>query len=351
MTTQSLVNVSDAELAPMSPQEVAAMVGDLSLLDEQGRADLVVAICRSVGLNPLTRPLEYLMLDKRLVLYARKDATDQLRKLHNVSTMIVSEAERDGLYIMRARATMPDGRYDESIAAVPLMREGGSWESTNSGKRFFKGNGQFTRMVGEELANAIMKCETKGKRRVTLSICGLGFLDETEIETIPGAQVLTSAHTPPARRTDSPTSELASVPAPRQLQAAQPAPRTLCVTRAHRALYDTLAGQLRARSEHVIELSDWGQLASVQAAIEDMIDHLHGTAAGTAPADAQTLAKVEAGRVYFSRAGRDVAVPDLSPLSDTGAAWLVALLRDARAALEMPVPLPPAPIEEEEDPL
>jgi hypothetical protein len=30
-----------------------------------------------------------------------------------------------------------------------------------------------------------MKGETKAKRRATLSICGLGFLDETEIETIP----------------------------------------------------------------------------------------------------------------------------------------------------------------------
>src|SRR6202020_1247291 len=32
---------------------------------------------------------------------------------------------------------------------------------------------------------AVMKAETKSKRRVTLSICGLGILDETEIETIP----------------------------------------------------------------------------------------------------------------------------------------------------------------------
>ena len=33
--------------------------------------------------------------------------------------------------------------------------------------------------------NAKLKAITKAKRRVTLSICGLGFLDETEIETIP----------------------------------------------------------------------------------------------------------------------------------------------------------------------
>ena len=30
---------------------------------------------------------------------------------------------------------------------------------------------------GEDLANAMMKCETKAKRRVTLSICGPGMLD------------------------------------------------------------------------------------------------------------------------------------------------------------------------------
>ena len=30
-----------------------------------------------------------------------------------------------------------------------------------------------------------MKAETKAKRRVTLSICGLGMLDETEVETVP----------------------------------------------------------------------------------------------------------------------------------------------------------------------
>jgi ferric iron reductase protein FhuF len=32
-----------------------------------------------------------------------------------------------------------------------------------------------------------MKAVTKGKRRLTLSLCGLGWLDETEIQTIPDA--------------------------------------------------------------------------------------------------------------------------------------------------------------------
>jgi len=42
-------------------------------------------------------------------------------------------------------------------------------------------------LQGESLANALMKAETKAKRRVTLSICGLGMLDETEIGSIPTA--------------------------------------------------------------------------------------------------------------------------------------------------------------------
>jgi hypothetical protein len=45
-------------------------------------------------------------------------------------------------------------------------------------------------LKGDALANALMKAETKAKRRVTLSICGLGVLDESELETIPGTQVV-----------------------------------------------------------------------------------------------------------------------------------------------------------------
>jgi len=40
---------------------------------------------------------------------------------------------------------------------------------------------------GEARANLMMKAETKAKRRVTLSICGLGMLDETEVESLPPA--------------------------------------------------------------------------------------------------------------------------------------------------------------------
>src|SRR5690606_33168556 len=50
-----------------------------------------------------------------------------------------------------------------------------------------------TNKRGEDLANALMKAETKAKRRATLSICGLGILDETEIDDMKAADVQSKA--------------------------------------------------------------------------------------------------------------------------------------------------------------
>jgi hypothetical protein len=149
-------------------KDVAALVeqvvirGDLSGLSPTEKSQYYSAVCDSIGLNPLTRPLEYLKLNGKEVLYARKDCTDQLRSKHSVSVKLAAKERVDDVYIVTATATMPSGRTDESTGAVTI------------------GN-----LKGDNLANALMKAETKAKRRVTLSICGLGFLDETELETIP----------------------------------------------------------------------------------------------------------------------------------------------------------------------
>jgi hypothetical protein len=106
----------------------------------------------------MTRPFEYLTLNGRLVLYAKRDAADQLRKINGISVEIVGREAKDGLLIVHARANDRDGRTDEDFGVVP----------------FKAGGTEFT-------ANAMMKAVTKAKRRVTLSISGLGFLDESEL--------------------------------------------------------------------------------------------------------------------------------------------------------------------------
>lgn len=139
--------------------------GDLSQLSESERVAYYTRLCESLGLNCLTQPFAYIKLNGKLKLYALREATEQLRRIHNVSVRITSrELVADSIYVVTAQASLPDGRCDESIGAVPVSN-----------------------LQGEALANGFMKCETKAKRRVTLSICGLAFLDETEVDSIPTA--------------------------------------------------------------------------------------------------------------------------------------------------------------------
>ncbi len=147
--------------------ESVVINGDLAKLAPAERVDYYRSVCDSLGLNPLTKPFEYITLNNKLTLYARKDATDQLRASRNISVQIVARdfLQDAGLYVVTARAVTKDGRTDESVGAVNI-----------------KG------LQGENLANALMKAETKAKRRVTLSCAGLGWLDESEMGSIPDAR-------------------------------------------------------------------------------------------------------------------------------------------------------------------
>jgi len=158
--------------------------GDLSNLSPQQRVIHYHNVCRSLGLNPVTQPFAYITLSGKLTLYAKRDACDQLRKLHGINIQIPDRTVHDGLLTVHAKATDKTGRTDEDLGVVSI-----------AGLR------------GEAASNAVMKAVTKAKRRVTLSICGLGFLDETEVEDIPDA-VQESTLAPP--KTDAPKSKIPS---------------------------------------------------------------------------------------------------------------------------------------------
>lgn len=168
--------------------EQVLMKGDLAALSPVERVNYYNAVCQSVGVNPLTRPFEYIELNGKLVLYATRNCTDQLREGRHINVTIVSRDRIEDAYVVTARATMPDGRTDESVGAVSLVKEDGEWKTSQNGRRYFQGNGEWKSLRGDDLANALMKAETKSKRRVTLSIVGLSLLDETEIESIPNAR-------------------------------------------------------------------------------------------------------------------------------------------------------------------
>ena len=58
--------------------EKVVILGDLAALTPAERIGYYARVTQSLGLNPLTRPFEYITLNGRLVLYARKDASDAL---------------------------------------------------------------------------------------------------------------------------------------------------------------------------------------------------------------------------------------------------------------------------------
>jgi hypothetical protein len=151
--------------------------GDLSPLSAEQRLEYYKAVCKSLGVNMLTNPFGYILFKEsenavaKLVLYAKKDCAEQLRKIHGVSVIpnttkrIVDEEFATTELAVRDRT----GKTDTATGIVYLWR---------------KHDGKSYRLAGQKLADAIMKSETKAKRRATLSVCGLGMLDEMDLESV-----------------------------------------------------------------------------------------------------------------------------------------------------------------------
>lgn len=138
--------------------------GDWSGLDPHQRALAYTKVCEQHGLNPLSQPFAFLRLNGKEVLYATRGATDQLAAMHKLTRKIVDgpkvvDIAGTKVALCVAEATHPNGRSETATATLPLV----------------------------DPVNLYMKLETKAKRRVTLSILGLGILDEQELDTIPEA--------------------------------------------------------------------------------------------------------------------------------------------------------------------
>jgi hypothetical protein len=154
-------------LAPVDPGRLLESIvtrGDLSGLSPADRARFYAQTCEEYGLNPASQPFAFLRLNGKEILYATRGATDQLAAIHRLNREIIDgpkviDLAGTKLVYCVARATHPNGRIETATATVPLV----------------------------DPVNVLMKAETKAKRRVTLSILGLGTLDEMELETIPAS--------------------------------------------------------------------------------------------------------------------------------------------------------------------
>ena len=156
--------VEKREIMEMNETMISKLVlkGDLSAMTPEEKVQYYNIFCNNLGLNPITQPFKIIVAQGKQVLYATKSATEQLRKLNNVSIYDMKTEMLEGICKVTAYGIDKHGRKDVSTGAVTL-----------------------TGLLGENLANAMMKAETKAKRRLTLSLCGLGIMDESEVEGLP----------------------------------------------------------------------------------------------------------------------------------------------------------------------
>lgn len=259
----------------LSEVERLIVNGDLKALSPDQRLIYYREVCNSMGLNPYTKPFEYVTLSGKLTLYATKNCAEQLRQTRGISITKV-EKEQDGdLYVVTCHARTPDGREDVDMGAVST-----------------KG------LQGEPLVNARLKAITKAKRRVTLSISGLGFLDETEIDSIADARrvVLTAEGEiveppapkalPPAptKQGAKPRAASAVKPEPVAAEPAEPAQQEqpLEVSDVERGLLSTDVLTLEGEALHKTIKSIWAHLrargVAAFATTDKMIEDLRGFA-------------------------------------------------------------------------
>lgn len=177
----NVVNLQKSEVALIDPVIIESIVtkGDLSGLNQVQKVQYYNYRCKQIGLDPSAKPFDLLNLSGKQVLYANAGATQQLCNIHRLSTQITGKERVDDIYIVSVRVTGADGRVSENQGAVSI---GG--------------------LKGDGLANAVLKATTKAIRRSVLAHCGLGMLDETEVETIPNAHresiAIPDLETPPA---------------------------------------------------------------------------------------------------------------------------------------------------------
>jgi len=151
----------------LTPAVVESLVlnADLSKLSPAQKVEYVRYRCSALGLDPAAKPFELLTLNGKQVLYATAACTQQLCESRKLSVTLVGHEMVGEVIVVTARVSDKD-RATENVGAVAVAT-----------------------LKGDALANALMKARTKAIRRTVLAHCGLGMLDETETETIPGARV------------------------------------------------------------------------------------------------------------------------------------------------------------------
>ncbi len=146
-------------------------IGDFSVLSNEERNIFVEHICETYGLDKSSVPVRFVTdnKSKKVIPYLARTATDQLRMNLNISVVEQNvQFSPNGIAcIVTVKVQDDKGRTDMDVGSV------------------FLGNA-----TGDDYAKQIMACVTKAKRRATISLSGIGILDEAEIMSMTSEEVL-----------------------------------------------------------------------------------------------------------------------------------------------------------------
>jgi hypothetical protein len=140
--------------------------GDLTSLPEPEKDKVLVKMCAHYGLDPIMRPFVMITLNGKQIWYPTKAATDQVAvkfKLTRELLEIKENVER-GILECRVRIFQDANVRSETFVAAVSISE---FVKTNGGQIVTK------IISGEAYANALMKVESKAKRRATLGWLGI----------------------------------------------------------------------------------------------------------------------------------------------------------------------------------
>ena len=166
-TREEMAKSLQIEVEDLSAKEAEALIvgGNLAMLTPANQLNVYAYHCRRIGVPLVAQPFIFLTFNNKKVLYAKKECAEMLRSLHKVSVEVLKEELTPDFYTVWVRAKMPDGRFEDNLACVPLLA---------SNKL--------------EVANKKMACQSKALRRVTLAITGCGLSDSEDAPA--GAKVI-----------------------------------------------------------------------------------------------------------------------------------------------------------------
>lgn len=145
--------------------ELALMTGDYGKLSPQAKFAMVKRRCDVLGVDMTQSPYQWGKdRNGKVMLIPVKNLYQQLRANKDIKLEVVEErVDRElGIYYLKLRALMANGREETDISAVTITNPDGGL------------------MNGAGIANAMKICWTQAKNRVTGSICAVGGMDESE---------------------------------------------------------------------------------------------------------------------------------------------------------------------------